>query len=312
MKNEYWFYLETYVFIWDNPDEILVYNTISGKGYVYKNTPELSNIIADLEDKNNLYCISISEKDLNCQIIHDFIFSIRDNFCGDLINKSYFKQKPLVVIPELNVNDKSLTDTESLKRNLVSDVYAVKNLLEVTIYLTGICNFDCKDCFHAYQQITWCHKNKNILPKELLFNILYQIINTSVCEVKFLGGNVFSYPFWDELINELKKYSFKKSFYSDFRLLTSDPKQLEIFNMIEFFLYILVDVSDNMEQIICENISIHSEYNYIFKIKSIEEYEIAKKIIDHYQIESKIIPFFDGANLQFFKLLLVRLTVKNY
>ena len=301
MKKEYWFYLETYVFLWSNSFEILIYNTLSGKGYLYDNAIELNPIVTKLEDKTNLYCITVNEEELNCPTIRDFISSIRENFCGDILDKSIYVQKPLVVIPELNVNEEVFTGDKVVKRDSLSGIHAIKNLLELTVYLTGMCELECKDCHNAFQQMIWCHKGRQILPKEILFNMLKQTIHTSLNEVKFMGGNVFSYPFWDELIDELKHYSFKKSFYIDMRLFPYNQKQLRIFEESDFCLYLLVDILSNIEQINEGKIPVNQKYNYLFKIRSIEEYEIAQSVVERYQIESKIIPFYDGTNLPFFE-----------
>ena len=56
-----------------------------------------------------------------------------------------------------------------------------------------------------------------------------------------------------------------------------------------------------MEQINAGRIPVNQKYNYLFKIKSTEEYEIAQSIVDLLQIEAKIIPFYDGTNLPFFE-----------
>ena len=300
---EYWLYLETYVFLWSNRREIIVYNTLSGKGYVYPDASELKSIVAQLEDKSNLYCISINEEDMKCPVVCDFIFSIRANFCGDLLDKSIFKQKPVVIIPELCVNEEAFISAKTFKRDIVSGINAVKNLLELTIYITDDCPLNCKDCDQTYKQIAWCRKTKgkNILAKEAFFDILTQCRNTSLSEIKIIGGNVFSYPFWDEIIDELKMYSCNKSFYIDHRLLPAKPEQLEIFEQNEgFSLCVLIDTSSINEQG-NEKIPINQKYNYYFKIKSIAEYELAQSIIEQQQIESKIIPFYDGTNLQFFE-----------
>lgn len=301
MIKEYWFYLETYVFLWSDSHVILIYNTLSGHGYLYNNVPELTPVVTGLKDKSNLYCVTIKESDMNNPAIKEFIFSIRENFCGDLLDKSIHMQKPLVIIPELNVNEEAFTGIKTMKPDIASGIHAERNLLGLTVYLTGICNLDCKDCRHTYRQVPWCFKNNQVLRKEVLFDTLKQTVNTSLSEVKFFGGNVFSYPFWSELIDELRGYSFIKSFYINCQLLTPTLKQLRLFEECGFFLYVLVDVSNTMEKIIHEEISFDSKYKYLFKIKSIKEYEFAQSIIDRHQLESKIIPFYDGTNLQFFK-----------
>ena len=301
MMKEYWFYLETYVFIWSNSREILVYNTVSGKGCLYPKAPELNPIVAKMEDKTSLYCITVNEEELKCPVIHDFIFSVRENFCGDLLDKSIHRQKPFVFIPELSVNEEVFSGTATVKRDTVSGIHAEKNLLELTVFLTGMCELDCKDCDCTYKQITWCTKNERILPKETMFDILRQTHYTSISDMKLMGGNVFLYSFWDELVGELKKYSFKKSFYIDFRLLPLTPKQLEIFEHTGFFLNFLVDVSADREQIINGKLPVSKKYGYLFKIRSIEDYEIALSIVDLHQMEAKILPFYDGTNLSFFE-----------
>ena len=134
-----------------------------------------------------------------------------------------------------------------------------------------------------------------------MFEVFKQTHYTSISEIKFIGGNVLSYPYWDELVDELKKYFFKKSFFIDYRLLQFDPVKLEIFNNNDFFLTVLVDVSAIRERIENGKLPINQNFSYLFKISSIEEYEIAQSIIGQFQIEAKVIPFYDGTNLSFFE-----------
>ena len=301
MMKTYWFYLETYVFIWSNSKEILLYNTLSGKGYLFSKVSELNLIVSQLEDKNNLYCITIIETELQYPAIRNFVHSVRENFCGDLLDKSIYKQKPLIIIPELNINEEIFTGVKTIKRDIESGIHAEKNLLELSVHLTGKCELDCIGCDCMYKQIGWCTKNEKILPKEMVLNLIEQTRYTAISEIRFKGGNIFSYPFWDELINKLKKYSFKKNVYCNSLLLHSNSKKLEIFKDNGFFICVFVDVSNINEQLINGNFPVNQQYKYLFKIKSIEEYEIAQSIIKKHQIKAQIIPYYDHKNLCFFE-----------
>jgi len=48
---KYWFVLETYSFIWSNDDNILVYNTLTGKSRLFKNNVVLSSVAGELKKK---------------------------------------------------------------------------------------------------------------------------------------------------------------------------------------------------------------------------------------------------------------------
>ena len=301
MMKEYWFFLETYVFLWYNNEEILVYNTLSGKGFVYKKTEELGQIVKRLADKANLYCTIIKENDFENQSIKDFVSSIRENFCGEIFDKSIHQKKPLVIIPELNINEEFFRSDETEKKIDNSlKLHAEKNLLELTIFLTGQCNLNCYLCNSIYKQIPWCCKNESVLPIESLLQLLSQTKFTSLNYVRFFGGNIFQYPHWDKLIASIKGYSFIKSFYTDYRLLTYVKNQLEIFENEGFLLNIFVDISA-LKNEIAKEINYNKNFNYIFRATSMEEYEFASEIIEKQSLKSKILPFYNGENLSFFE-----------
>ena len=309
MMKEYWLLLESYVFLWSNASETLIYNSLSGKGLEFKNTNELKLIIEQLEDKVNLYCTGINDLDLQNASIREFVDAVRENYCGDIFDKSLFTQKPIVVIPDLHVDNEKLRSDETAQFDVNAyKWYVEKNLLELTIYLTGDCTLKCKDCDTACKQIKWCHKNEAFLPKKTLFELLNQIRYTSVFEVKFFGGNIFQYPYLDELINELKGYRIKKSFYCDFRLLPIRKTQLEIFEKEGFQLHVLVDLSDLKQKIDRDFFEGKYQFSFIFRVSSILEYETACRIIDEEKIEATIVPFYNGSNLSFFEELVFQNT----
>ena len=138
---KYWFIIETYVFLWKKDSSVLVYNTLSGHGYTYNCTPLMSSFIDKLISPENLYCISIDEEFLNEPSILEFVNSMQTKFCGTLFDREIFPQKPIVVVPRVNIS-------EDVERTESSDIFGdnvLRNLTDIFIELTGQCNNSCPD-----------------------------------------------------------------------------------------------------------------------------------------------------------------------
>ena len=299
---EYWLILESYVFIWSDSKEVLLYNSLLNKGFAYKVTPHLKSLIKDIENKENLYCISIRDSDLANPFINNFISSLRYNCCADLYAKDKFPNKPFVFIPELNINEEEFIGRKNVKKDLLWGMHAVNNLLEVVIYLTGNCDINCDDCNKTSKQILWCNKNKDVLSTKSLMLLLKQIINSSVQNIKIVGGDILSYPYLNEFISELQKYIITKNIYINYKHITDN--NLDMLYTIEkngFVINILIDQlnliqNDKIFFILNE----HSDFKFIFKITSINEYNDVSLLVDRYGLNARIIPFYTGNNLSFF------------
>ena len=109
---KYWFIIETYVFLWKK-----------------------------LISPEYLYCISIDEEFLNEPSILEFVNSMQTKFCGTLFDREIFPQKPIVVVPRVNIS-------EDVERTESSDIFGdnvLRNLKDKFIELTGQCNNSCPD-----------------------------------------------------------------------------------------------------------------------------------------------------------------------
>ena len=100
----FWLFLESYVFVWTNHEAVLLYDSLSGKGLTWNLTDPVRTIVMELIKKENLYCMELTENDLNVPEVADFVSEIRRNFIGDLYSQEEFRQKPLVIVPEVSVN----------------------------------------------------------------------------------------------------------------------------------------------------------------------------------------------------------------
>ena len=110
----FWFFLESYVFVWTNHEAVLLYDSLSGKGVTWKLTDPVRTIVMELMKKENLYCMELTEDDLNVPEVTEFVSEIRRNFIGDLYSQEEFRQKPLVIVPEVSVNENLENDVETM------------------------------------------------------------------------------------------------------------------------------------------------------------------------------------------------------
>ncbi|CDN30417.1 hypothetical protein BN938_0311 [Mucinivorans hirudinis] len=300
---KYWLLLESYVFLWSNEKEILIYNHLSGQGYLYRNSAELNPIVEQLKDKSNLYCTTICEEDLKKKTIGDFIADLRKNFCGDIFDTEFFPKKPVVIIPELTVNEETYLKTETVKRDVNRGVNAMSNLLECTIHLTENCSLKCPDCNSVNKQLTWCCSEGNkVMTMQQVASILEQLQTASVHLVNFIGGDVFSYPHFDELMSELEKYHFNKKFYIDHRLISKHINKINQISKLGLNLVVLVNAIDTqIDDSILSELENLSGVSVVFLISKPEEYQVAEEITTKHNLNSKIIPFFNSTNIDFFE-----------
>lgn len=208
-----------------------------------------------------------------------------------------FPQKPVVIFPEVNIN-------EDIERDDNNDGMFGENILrnftDLYIELTGSCELNCKNCNSIYSQVLWCHKSKNILPLNVLEEIFTKIKHLNIYELHLLGGNIFSYPFIENLISLLKKQKIKKTFYTNYLLFNEHNNDTIIkLKKIDVEFTILV----SFENFVYEKYlsSLDTNNKYVFIIETPKEYDIASELINKSGLSAKVYPFYNGNNYSFFK-----------
>ncbi|HED05356.1 MAG TPA: radical SAM protein [Ignavibacteria bacterium] len=73
----------------------------------------------------------------------------------------------------------------------------------ITLMLSNVCITSCIYCYADTN-----HKVKNYLPLVKIKDIIRQAYELNVNSFSVIGGEIFSYPDWKEVLIELKKYSF--------------------------------------------------------------------------------------------------------
>lgn len=291
---KYWLIIDSYVFIWKNEINVLVYNTLSGKGFECSLSPVLDIVVTKLLDTKNMYCIGVSNIELDDDQLSFFVRLLRINYCGDII-LSENVDKPISIFPKLNINEAVDRDYGGIDNFESFGHQVARNLLEFTLYLNG--DLEKSD---IQKQIMWFLSGEYKLSLDDLNLIFCKIKDVRILEFNIVAENVFEYPHLENLYSLLQNYTFKVSFYLYYKSNFSARDFLPIIENEKYNCYLFLDFPIDyliLEKISCWNIPM----NYVAKITSIDEYNQIQNISDKYQIDIKLSPYFDGTNYSFFQ-----------
>ncbi|MDR0603356.1 MAG: TIGR04150 pseudo-rSAM protein [Bacteroidales bacterium] len=291
----YWLYIEPYVFINVKNNEILIFNSISKAILEFDNSGMLKEIIKDLTNSVNMYCIKVDEYICSDIMVADFIYQIRKYFCGDIVDISVATKKPSIMYPQVNIQ-------KDVKRMDENKTTSIKSLSEITIQLTGQCKQNCLHCFRTYLQQSFCFKNKNTLLINDVINIIEQLNVGSIYKINFIGGNVLEYDYLETLV----KYLLNKNFPANWiiHLKNCSFNALKIIQRINSTITILVDFPVANSDIYNLYTLLHTmsmESKWSFAITCEKDMEQTESITESVGIsEYSVIPYYTGENFVFF------------
>lgn len=307
MKKNDIFLIESYCFLWHNDEKVLLYNTLSGKSFLY---PKINSLFDEFIDKLNnsghLHTVFLSDDDVNCSAIVQFIQSARENYCGELL-PSNGVEMPVVIAPEVNINEDVDRNLDDINNSAVFGSTVLKNLTDVFIDLGGPCKFACSGCGCLSKQIQWCSCSDSIMPIDLVKTLLSDIRYGNVFDIYF-EGNVLEYPFFDELIAEIKSYSERQ--ISNFNAIininhfcdsTYNPKIATLLSSKNIRLLVCIDAEDLTN----EHLQIMSKYinqiDVICKVTNEEQFAKSYDLFSIAGINAIFLPYFTGDNSSFFE-----------
>lgn len=299
MRN-FWIILEPYTFLWSNSKCILLYNSLSQKSFLIKNNKILNPIILELEDEKNLYCISIKETALEDLLVKKFVRTLRYSYCGDIISHELCKNKPLVIYPSLNINEDG-RDTTNIQSKEILGKNILNNLINVDIYLGGVCSKGCIYCKSKYKQVCWCKQDNNVFDYYMLCKLLNEISALKLVKVNFIG-DIFSYLQSYNLIDVLKDCNLKKVFTFDYHF--AFKYKNEIIQILKYGIKInlLIGDTNEIEQLLMLPFVHDQNVEYNFSVESAEEFFFFSDFIfKHNLTNTAIYPYFNGKNLTFFE-----------
>lgn len=308
MKSEYLFLLESYCFIWKDCNHILLYNTFSGKGYVYENLPALSDFVDQLLVKENLYSVPISSIELSNKAVADFIYSARNNFCGDLFSKAYHSGKPIVIIPEVNINEDVNRNLDDINSSAVFGSTVLKNLTDIYLELGGKCQSNCLNCNSVYKQIEWCYASDKVMSFEIVKKIFEEIKYANVFDIHFVGGNILDYPFWDDLIVLISScaddYSCNVNFCVNVKHLQEIRNRKRINDLLAIknvYLKVYFEIEDMSKRLDKSILETKDKIEFICKVVNEEQVLLVSDYFEKLNVKFDITPYYTGENICFFE-----------
>lgn len=295
-----WLYIEPFVFISEDKEKYLFYNTHVKKGLVIHKNDSVNKIVAHLQHPDHMYSVQIRVKDLEDEHLYDFIQSIQNEGYGDMIEGEL--PKPVIMPPLLNLQK----SVERMKKNNIPIGDNILSYLhEVTIYINGACTHNCQDCPTMFKQTPCCTKSEHTLDFTLLSNFLLSI-PYSRAAINITGGDPFQYPELSLLMDILGRMVSTQTFIVNYRNVPDDIDKLFLFTNDLFRLKITVNDFDNIDYLIAIADRLkQGDINQLWEISitSELEYEKAEQLneqLTQREIEVNIKPFYNGENSAFF------------
>ena len=295
---KYLLYLEPSVFVFKRRSRILLYDSESSKKVIFDLTEPLKEIIDNLSNINNMYCVVLDDEALYDESVRAFVALLRDHYMADVIPNTIMP--PIVIPPIMKCHaDKSKEDIMHMQG---TDVMQILN--EITFHLNGECHQQCEFCLDYYKQFNCCYKDKGELPIKDVIKIIDNVIYGSISnKINFSGGNIFLYSKIEELFEYIRKTKIKSNLY--FNYLNWNERYKEAIIDENFILHIYISAPINKEQIksIIDSFKQKTDcLNFSFILRSEQELSFIYDIIDIFNIQQyTMLPFYDYNNIDFFR-----------
>lgn len=278
----------------------LLYNTKTGIGMEIRHQ-DILPLLRLLHEKKNLGAIYCEGKTLIRHPYREFILEFCSKGMGEVIDVTQMPEKPVQMMPVLNLQK----DIEKLNRINDRDQgeEVMHYLLELNIYLHTVCKQRCRHCANYFRQIHCCRthidKPQETLDIGTVENVLSQIQYGVVGKLNLLGGDIFEYPYYNEL----------KTLWMGFK------GQVHLWNHYANFVDSETIVSDFIYDVIVpfplnecswnRCLTLLSEgfrVKFHFYIVEEEEYEIIEELVNRNRITNySIYPVYIKTNYDFFR-----------
>lgn len=298
-NKSYWLYIYPHVYCCIKDKQVLLYNTQNGESIETFDHTVIS-LLQSLHEENNLGAIYCKGEKLVKASYQEFLNEFCQKKMGNIIDVLQFPEKPIQLMPILNLQ----CDVEKLqkieKRNIGENV--LENLLELNLYLHAACSQNCQHCNEFYRQSLCCqtglNDNSNILDISTLKNILLQIKSGMVGKLNLLGGNVFDYPYYNELTSLLSGYNGHVHIWSHYSNFNNNKAIFGNYNYDVVVTYPLDMNSLKLSLIVLRDM----QTRFHFYITDVADYEITIQLIEKHNISNYLIhPVYIKTNQDFFE-----------
>lgn len=235
----YWFFLFPYTFVWSDDEQILFYNSENKKNVKAPKMDAALDIVRQLQDPLQLYCVELSEKVFSLPEIKTLLQRIRDIEAGDWTEALPGKMKPILLPPIFKVG----RDVKWLKEQSLKDSdsdHSLTYLKEITIFINGDCAQHCACCAYAFKQIPFCVKSKKEMSPELIEQTLMQLLGSCMNRIIISGADYFSYSQQEKLCEVLNLFKCPKEIRVHYLNIPLEKNALSLFQSEAVCLHILV------------------------------------------------------------------------
>lgn len=293
----YWLYIYPHVYCRVNTGQTLLYNTQNG-ATLESASEEIIALIGLLHEKKNMGAISVEGVLLLQEPYRRFVMEFCDNDMGGLSDVSFVPEKPIQLMPVLNLQ----RDVEKLQKDTERSIgeNVLHYLSELNVYISQTCHQQCLYCDSYFRQNLCCTKNipETALPNTQLEKLLQQVTYAPVGKLNILGGNILQYSHWSDLQKLLGEFQKQAHLWVHYANVAGYGHALPSFQ------YDVPVVSPVDEQKFgdCAARLKDKKAHYHFFITGEEEYEQATQLGEKNGIQNYTIrPFYTKDNLRFFE-----------
>lgn len=294
---KYYFYLESFVFLFLQDRDALLYDSLTGKSRQFALNDALLQIMEQLQDVRNMYVVSLGSQELDDPLVMHAIEEIRSLFWGDLIAEDLCAVRPVVFPPQLDFQLSKQDGVKSKKNDVL------QNLNELTIKITDKCTFvPPTDSLLIHKQTAWfsCVGKDSELDFHRLIDFVAQLGKKNL-PIHITGGNIFEYSEFDKLSIFLSQYE-RVSYYVPYACFLNAIDKRIVNNQLVYT--ILVDYPFDFREMkrIVDYVTLQGiRVFFKFIIKDMDTYQSAVTCIETCEIAgATMLPVYDN-NMDFFR-----------
>lgn len=287
----HWLYIKHDVFIWEDGENALIYNSENGEYVIIELDESIKNIILSLLNIENLNCITVEEFDIN-ESVNRLVFNLRSISAGDIIECSNdIFQKPISYPAVLNLQNVSANQILGGETNLKKED-VIKYLHHLTINLGN--RWGTHKKFHS--QIDFP------VPITTSFSQIKEIFNKvfpyKIPQVTLLGLDNYDSKSFIKIVERAfeiaQRINIRLTTYQ-FKLIQCNLKAVKY----RFEVEILFDTKED-DTSIFDNLFVTNRCSIIFIVRDNCDCETVDNIVTLKHVaDYTTIPFYDGDNFQF-------------
>ena len=294
------FYLEPYCFIFETEKSSLVYNTLNA-AYIKTDNLVIREILSKLQDVSNGYSVELSAETLHDKEFCAWYHEIRESFSGDIVRLDSTQKKPFIFRPRLRIYNDINTIRKEKGRSLGESI--LRNLSEVTFYMSSECDRGCTYCNQYYKQFNHCTCFTSVdspnLDEKDYAEILKRLEAAGLQRVNFVVGNNFaSCKNFMYVWNNLSAYPFHAYIYM--------PYQASVDFLIPYLkernskLNIYIHSVAELKEILAKKDKYSDDsISCLMPVSSEKDLSVISNMETMNNLQ--ILPFYTGDNLKFFE-----------